>query len=243
MINIGPSTGWLYAIDIFEILQQEEILQVAGANSVEICLGDWWTYFKRRKVFEEGQEFKKFCYRSLHIPNVYLPIVNDDLVEIKNISDQQEIATVLTHPIKAKGEYPQKSYQFMVKNGVPLAIENMDNLAESGKDIKELENLINEFDLRFVLDVQHAFEWGVEYTRELFSTLKGKLAHLHVSGELLGNRHCLLYKATNASVILKLLDDILKVKLVPLILEGEYTTSFELAREIAFITQELCIKR
>lgn len=244
-LMIGPSTGWMYAKGIYSLHQQEKILKQTGANSVEICLlHSWDSNDKRILSLKEGEMFdaQTFFYRSLHLPEVNNQEPENQLAIAQEIVANCGVTVALTHPQKINGDYPMGNYEKMISGGIPLAIENMDSKKDSGFKLEELEKLVKTAGCRFVLDVQHAYEHDPEmkYADDLFKTLKGELAHLHVSGETSDNVHSLVYKATNTKRIVEFVGRTLSVKNIPLILEGEYSTPDELRQEIEFLTKELC---
>jgi hypothetical protein len=242
---IGSSTGWLYAMGIYSLRQQEIILKQVGASGIEVCLVGWSSSDKRIQSLAAGEQFdsKAFDYRSLHISDV----------DGQDSKHQFEIAiravtccgasVALTHPLKVNGNYPKKHYKEMIFGGVPLAVENMDSRKDGGFDVSELERLVRDVGCRFVLDVQHAYEHDheMEYASDLFESLKERLVHLHVSGETADNIHSMICKALNAKKILEFIAKVLSVKNIPLIIEGEYTSPDELQQEIEFLTKELCL--
>ncbi|MFH1401757.1 MAG: hypothetical protein ABIG40_02235 [Parcubacteria group bacterium] len=240
---IGPSTGWLYAKGIYSLAQQKTILETVKANSVEICLANWDRNDKRMFSLEEGKVFdaQNFIYRSLHLPDVNGQEIEHQLAMVQKAVVRCGTTIALTHPLKVKGDYPTEHYKKMISGGIPLAIENMDSRKDSGFNPAELEKLVTVVDCRFVLDVQHAYEHDPEmkYAGELFDSLENRLAHLHVSGETSDSIHSLVCRATNAKSIIEFVGRVLSAKKVPLILEGEYTTSDELRQEIEFLEKEL----
>jgi len=38
MVLIGPSTGWLYAIEVYSPEEQEKIIRKTKANILELCI-------------------------------------------------------------------------------------------------------------------------------------------------------------------------------------------------------------
>jgi len=240
---IGPSTGWLYAKEIYSLSQQETFLKKAGANSVEICLARWDSNDKRMLSLKTGEMFctDTFVYRSLHLPDVNGQNPENQIAMAREAVVGYGAAVALTHPLKVESDYPVGHYEGMISSGIPLAVENMDSRQDSGFNLVELERLVKNVGCLFVLDVQHAYEHDHEmgYARDLLELLKDRLTHLHVSGETKDNIHSLVCRATNAKKIVEFVGQVLSVKNVPLILEGEYTTPDELRQEIEFLTREL----
>lgn len=245
-LMIGPSTGWLYVREIYSLSQQERILREAGANSVEMCLClSRWNSDNRRIASLRGSEMfgvQSLMYRSLHLPDFSDSSEPENQVMMaKEFVVRHRVATALIHPIKVSGDYPMEYYQKMISSGVPLAVENMDIRKDSGFKLTDLERVVRNVGLRFVLDVQHAYEHDPEmqYANDLFESLEDTLVHLHVSGETADKTHSLVHRARNAEKILAFISRTFSKKNVPLILEGEYITSDELRQEIEFLTKEL----
>lgn len=235
---IGPSIGWLYGAGIKLVTEQEELISKTGANCLEIPLNGWDKEDERVVSLSEGT-FGDFPYKSLHLPTIIDTMPN--IAVALDIIDRYKINTTLTHPQKVGFDYPMAIYETMRRKQILLSVENMDKAKDSGFAINDLLWITDYCDLGFVLDVQHAYERdpSMIYASELFEALKDRLTHFHVSGETADNIHSLLYKATNADAIINFLGKVLKTNRAPLILEGEYSSSEELEREILFIIQEL----
>lgn len=234
---IGPSTGWLYAKGIYSLSEQEKILRESGANAFELCPA---SEVKRHESLNKNK-FGQFDYRSFHLPDYDASRSLEEQVAIaKNIFFDHKINNALIHPLLIPKEY----YERLTLEGISLAIENMDRDKTSGYSLKELEDLIENYNLNFVLDVQHAYEHDVDekYSLNLFELTKHKIVHLHISGELGDNRHVLVCKANNKAKLVDFIGKVLSEVNVPLILEGEYQTSKELKEEIDFLRDELMSK-
>lgn len=243
-IKIGPSVGWLcYLRKIFSLAEQMSILREAGATAVEFNM-----------YLEEPQRIENLAdtdvdlspyYRSLHLDGRY-PI-GEQLRLITDINNKHGIAAAVIHPVEVPVEYWA---DLASSSPVPIAIENMDRDKKEGIDRKELIRLLEFFGFRLALDVQHAFEqdpamvYAQDLLDETLSLRKGKIAHLHLSGENYQNggedkNHRLLHKSTNAEPILEFASKVLDEVNVSIILEGRFTTEEELRTEIGFITNEL----
>ena len=91
-------------------------------------------------------------------------------------------------------------------------------------------------------------EWSVD---ELFAELedlfnyfdnRGELVYLHVSGQRENISHSLIYEANNKKAIINFLGEIFsQTKKYPIILEGQYSNSAQIAEEIVFLKKELNI--
>lgn len=257
-MSIGPSTGWLYAIGVNSLVQQRTISEDAGANAVEFCIGTSLepTDVRVASMLEEkSQPFVTttgsvaWHYRSLHLPDYKPDVKPATQAEMaRKIAVSQVASTMLIHPLKIEGEYPIGYYDQLSSqgrgSGIRFAIENMDKNKPNGFLLRELKKLVETCDLAFVLDVQHAYEHdsSMQYAQDLFHAMRGRISHLHVSGETQDNNHCLLHRARNAKPLVEFLGEIfasLGDQPCPIILEGQYQTANDIAEEIAFIRKEV----
>ncbi len=240
---IGPSTGWLQGS--FPIAEQLCILQEAGASAVEITIPAWQrdhVIALRRHHFDGI-----FRYRSIHLPNL---ILDPNLLQYQIDIAREAVRacnaqTAVMHPIRNNnGDYPIFELRDFVRQGGRIAIENMDAEKESGYEIDELAEIVRTTGCAFVLDVQHAYEHDMsgEYMRRMFEALKESLAHVHVSGQTKQRSHSRVCVADNRDAILECIRWILDRKRVPVILEGQYATAKELAKEIRVIENEMAPK-
>lgn len=232
---IGPSNGWLYAKDIFSLKQQGRFLKNARASAVELNgIGD----NQRLKSFLSNEELGEFRHISLHLEDYD---ESKSLIEqvslIEKIIKKRKIMYCLIHPLGIPVEY----LEALAVRNVSLAIENMDKNKNSGYVLKELEKLLIDFNLKFVLDVQHAFEHDptMEYAFDLFQMARNKIVYFHVSGETENNHHVLVCQSRNCDTIVDFLGKVFFEISVPIILEGEYAAVEELRREITFLKSEL----
>ena len=241
-MKIGPSTGWLFAVGVFDTGQQERFIKASGANIFEICLDGWadkrTTALTRSKFGSETVGF-----RSIHLP----PITDrvPDISHIQHVIDHQKPNVAVAHLEKVGADYPIAVYE-MLQHGlrplqVDLAIENMDKSRDSGIRVEDIVQVAHSVDLKFVLDVQHAYEEdpSMKYANDLYEGLEDRLSHLHVSGESQESNHCLLHRSSNSDAILGFLETVLARKSVSLILEGEYKTVDDLSAEISFLRKNL----
>ena len=249
---IGPSTGWLYAKGVNSLAEQKIVIEEVGARAVEFCLSSSLGPGDVRVasiLCNKDLFFEDYRYKSLHLPD-YNPNVNSGFQakQAENIAKLFAL-TMVIHPMKYGGEYPHRYFErFDPRNPARvgsrrrLAIENMDRNKFDGHLLSDLEALVQRHQLLFVLDVQHAFEHDctMSYATDLLEIMRGRLVHLHVSGESESSNHCLLHRAKNASVIVEFLGKVFSTKrIVPIILEGEYKGPEDLRDEILFIKNEL----
>lgn len=184
-----------------------------------------------------------FPYVSLHLFKLtHFPEVGeltiaqrDELLEYFRICQQHHVQAVPVHPDIA----PEHARKLLREYRVPVAIENMDRLKTTGRTAEELSAIAGGSEPRYVLDLQHAYEHAhdheedpVAFLQSLLRVMGNRLAHLHVSGEIVadGNQvvqHAQLHVATNRHVIMRMLIELLDHLdyPLPIILEGDYLLS------------------
>ena len=233
-VLIGPSNGWLFAQGIFDLRKHQNFLDEAGANAVELAM--YLGEEERQEALLSGKLDTSFI--SLHLDDYYPDRSLDEQVLLaKTIFDKHQAVVGIIHPVNIPSFY----LEALVAAGICVAIENMDKNKPCCYDIKELRGLIEKFGLKFILDVQHAFEHdtSMDYTWDLFEMTKVNLQYLHVSGQTKKNNHSLVHKAENAAAIIELLSRVFAQTKIPIILEGQYITAQDLTTEIEFLKKEL----
>jgi len=234
-IVIGPSNGWLYAKDIFSLREQEKFFKKTGANAIELCGSK---DSRRVDSLLSSEEFGGFCHISLHLSDYdKSESLHEQVSLIEKIFKRRKPRYCLIHPLGV----PQRYWEALAAKNIPIVIENMDKNKNSGHDLKELEGLLQDFEVGFVLDVQHAFEHDstMKYAFDLFQMARSKLVYFHVSGETENNIHALVQQSRNCDTIVSFLGTVFYEIQVPIILEGEYTTPEEVDQEINFLKSEL----
>lgn len=237
---IGPSTGWIYAREIFDLYEHEKLASESGATAVEMCVG---ADPRRIGGLLSSRRFLGFDFRAAHLGCDSKEDLDVQIKTTRHFYSTQVFDNSVIHPSEeTPTEYLEKlaGNEFPIPP-IPISIENMDKAKKRGFDIEELNKLMKQFGFGFVLDVQHAWEHDVtmKYAGELLNMGKERLKYLHVSGETENNNHALVYQARNSKQIISFLGEIFSTKNVPIILEGEYKNSNELKTEVDFIKREL----
>jgi len=243
---IGPSNGWFYAQELYDVKSQIEALKNLGVEAMEVVLGSWGTEEIDRRIasLDDVVIVNKFPFLSIHAPDYSESIPpRRQVLKLAELTANHMPDAVVIHPLRVGKEYPFDYYESLVTAGIPLAIENTDKEKQSGFLLNELEEMVLELNLKFVLDVQHAYEHdsSMQYAKHLFEALGDKISHFHVSGEKLGNHHSLLCKATNFLAILTFLQwayDQME-KPLPMILEGEYRATQDIEAEITLLRSNI----
>lgn len=234
-IIIGPSNGWLYARNIFSLNQQEKFLKSAEASAIELCLSD---DNRRIDAVFSGKKLKGFSHLSVHLPDYSSSRPLAEQISLaEKIRKKHKPKSFLVHPLNVLPRY----WETLINRNIPVAIENMDKNKKTGYVLRELDELLSDFGLSFVLDVQHAYEHDstMKYAFDLFQMARSRLVYFHVSGETENNNHVLVHQSRNCEKIVSFLGMVFSEIQLPLILEGEYANSEELRREIEFLKSEL----
>lgn len=231
---IGPTNGWLFAQKIYDLPAHQKFLKEAGANAVElvIYLGEEG----RQKILLSGKIDTSFV--SLHLDDYYPEkSLSNQALLVKTIFDKHQAVAGVMHPINIPDFYLES----LAALEVYVAIENMDKNKPCGYAIKELRDLIEKHGLKFVLDLQHAFEHDLDmnYAWDLFQMAGPNVIYLHVSGQSEKSIHSLVHQAENTTAIVNFLGKVFSEKKLPIILEGQYTTAFQVKTEIEFLKKEL----
>jgi len=246
-IKIGPSNGWFYANGSYNVQEQIRLLKSIGVEAMELALAGWGSEENDRRItsLDEAIVVNKFPFLSIHAPDYSDSIPpRKQVIKLTELTATHMPNVVLIHPLMVEGgDYPYDYYESIISGEVPLAIENMDKDKDSGFLIRDLLGITGKIGLKFVFDIQHAFEHdsSMKYAQDLFEAMKDKISHFHVSGETANNHHSLLHKARNVREILDFLCwayGQLKEK-PSIILEGEYRGMGEIEAEITLLKNNL----
>jgi len=232
---IGPSNGWLFRNGIISLDEQVDFFRKAGINAVEFVM----TFDKARHDILKKDLGLDLKFISAHVPafNKVDKSLKEHIELLKKVGNSKKFASIVIHPT----DVPQEYWDFISENSFPVSVENMDKRAMQGWELEELKKLLDSHNVKLVFDVQHAFERDptMEYAKKLFDLVKNMISHFHVSGEDSRYYHIMVHKADNKDAILDFLRYSLKIKNLPLILEGEYKTAEELKESIEFLRENL----
>jgi len=235
VLLIGPSIGWIFAQGIYDLTKHEKFLQEVGASATELVM--YLVEEKRQQALLNGDPMG-MAFTTVHLDDLSPDRPSEGQVALaKKIVDRHKAAAAVAHPVNNPVSY----YEDLLAAGVPAAIENMDRNKVRGHAIWELRDLIEKHGLKFVLDVQHAYEHdpGMTYAWELYQMGSPNLVYLHVSGQSEKSIHSLVHLAENGAAIIHFLGKVFSEKKLPIILEGQYTTAQEVKKEIESLKQEL----
>ena len=118
---IGPSTGWLYGIDIYSLAAHTHFLRSASsrANAIELPMTGLSCDDKRYSSLAEGKSLNEkewLVYKSIHLPDY--SIEASEVGNIKWLIERHGFNTTLCHPLKQKSEYPVESYELLFRHSV-----------------------------------------------------------------------------------------------------------------------------
>jgi hypothetical protein len=231
---IGPSLGYMFMHGVYDLRKHGEFLREAGTNAAELVM-----YFKEEQRQNAMLEEKIYAdFVSIHLED-FSPEISliRQVFMAKQIFDFQQARVGVLHTVGVKEFY----LEALTEIGITVAIENMDKAKSSGHKKWELEYLLKKFNLKFVLDIQHAYEHddSMQYAWDIFQMARDNISHLHVSGQSKGSPHTLVHRADNRDAIIRFLGSVLYSKKVPIILEGLYRFPSEIKQEIEFIKREL----
>lgn len=230
MIKIYISNGWFFPNGITSSKDQAKVLKEIGVKGVELHFTSGFA-----REFSTGTDFANYDFISIHLPKRdWSEAYDEEIQEIIEVNEYYHPHVMVLHP-----EDHDESFYDKIKN-LPIAIENMDkrhSKDSEGVDIQKLKNLIEKYDFKFVLDVQHCYEHDptMEYAEELYEALKDRVSHFHVSGESKDCIHELVINSLNKEAIL----NFLKGKDEIIILEGKFTKPEEIKQEIEFLKKEI----
>lgn len=213
---IGFSTGCFYRTSL-SLIEVAELASSVGATAIEIGFNanDFETLFTDPAV---ARALAPFQYISLHAPTVprvaFWGRVVPRCLELQSILPRLDAITV--HP----DFLPVSDLLVLPLSDVPWALENMDKkkkVAQFPDFFRDLTAQDKE-QLRFVIDVQHIFEHDptMALAESMRDAMEGRIAHLHVSGEIPTFNHEATHRASNAAEVVS------AVRLLPypIILEG-----------------------
>ncbi len=231
---VGFSTGCFHGSGK-DLMERVRFYLSLGADALELNFGTPEQIADFELSDELAGEIKKFSYVSIHAPWKQISYGANETTErvvkkLKELCGELPIKGVVIHPDVVE------DFSYLDSLSLPLLIENMDNRKAVGIDPEYFKNLRSEYSFGFVFDVQHAFEHDgtMDVGKGILDAMGGRLAHMHVSGCVDGERHYPTFASKNRAAIEKILAIGVDV---PKILEGLLIKDPEDmgAQELAFI--------
>lgn len=213
MAQIGFSTGAMH-VGYIPLEERIKVFKAAGANAIELSFGTLCAFEGFNLTDEILETLKGYEIVTIHAPwdKVRYDKSSTATIErLKDICSQQEIYGIVVHAGCVD------DYSILAESSLPFLIENMDSNARFGKHPFEFEKLRKEYDLGFVLDLQHAYsnDSTMQLAGEMIDAMGDRIKELHVSGQTETETHAPLHRANNGNIIMGMLRAD-----VPIILEG-----------------------
>jgi len=177
---VGFSTGFLYQDrfscndDADSITDKINILKKIGCNAIELSGLKKDRFDQIKKISK--RDLDGFEYVSLHAPkdqNIF-----EALTEIAEIHLKLNFNLIVLHPDTID------DWSALGKFNLPLAIENMDKGKSFGKTVKELEPIVDSYDLGIVLDINHVYtnDKSLKSLIEFYGAFGNRIKEIHISG-------------------------------------------------------------
>lgn len=179
-------------------------------------------------------DLSQFTFISMHTPH-FQYIHNEEtdifLSKLRRLKDRYNISNFVFHTDK----YIDWKI-FDNHKELPVSIENMDNRKREGKTVKEIRQILDKYDFKLTLDLQHCFT--NDSTMKLANTFqeefRDRIVEYHISGYEERFIHYPLFK-TKQDIIIQSL----KYKELPIILEGTFDEIGEHNRELKYFLKRL----
>ena len=217
-MNTGFSTGCLYKLDI-DVYERIKLYNQLGASALEIMFNDPGQMDNFKASKEVVRDIEKFEFVSLHAPNdknskYNLTLQSKRMIEkLKYLCGEFEVSGIVFHPNTIE------NFSVLEKSGLPILLENMDSRNQVGITPEYFEKIKNNYDFRFVLDLQHVYEndSSMELVQDYIQAMGNRLKHLHLSGQTDFSGHYPTYFSSNKEAI----ENVLSIGInIPKISEG-----------------------
>jgi len=210
--------------NLFPYLSPEffKALQDLGVKALEIHTSDKESLLKVLNL--DLSLTKRLNYLALHLPSVKETEMEDLLPIIKEVHAKHDFKLMVSHTDIIT------DWSIFSNQGLPIALENMDHRKDRGKTVKDIKNILDKYDFKFVLDVNHCFvnDPSLKLVDEFITAFNDRLAEIHVSGyEVL---HDPLSKTRQSEIVEK----IAHIN-VPIIIECGYQNLNEARQELNYV--------
>jgi len=225
----GFATGYLFRFGLSWDQIVDSYLEI-GATAIELSLSS----LEKLQHFQPSEQLinklARFPSLTIHGPALEDFIDENAIRELARISRIVKAKIIVIHPDKVR------DFFVLEKFGLPIAIENMDIHKTNFRTVKDLEEIKNNFNFKFVLDTQHVYENDptMKLGEELLELYGDRLSHLHVSGQTKERKHAMVHCAENKKEIVRILKKNLGVNMIA---EGWFDDDFPACakRELEFL--------
>ena len=238
---IGFSTGDYHRTKIKPISRRViRYNKSLGCNAIELNCSTW----KRIKALSKirKKDLIGFDFVSLHTPCRVTPTSKKQyrkiLDAIQMAHNRLNFDVVVLHPDPAEKWDDLKQYD------LPFAIENMDALHRIGTTIEEIKTIVEKYDFKVVIDVNHIFtnDITMKLHAEFVEALGDKVIEFHLSGYAnffadkvdVDSIHYPLFRMNQENII-----KAIKNKKIPIIIESELVELADAAKELKYIKDNI----
>jgi len=180
-------------------------------------------------LLEKQIDLSFFNFVSLHAPA--LEYGNNNLTErvfnkLERINKKYKVDNFIFHTDTVLDWESFKSLT------IPVSIENMDNRKSTGQKPEDLRRVLDKYDFRLTLDLQHCFvnDNSMKLALNFQEEFGDKIVEYHISGADKNLYHFPLFKTKQKAIIKSL-----KNKEKPIIIESAFDEIGEENKEIKYI--------
>lgn len=119
---------------------------------------------------------------------------------------------------------------------IPISIENMDHRKKSGKTIEDVKAVLDKYEFKLTVDLQHCFvnDNSLQLAADFQEKFKDKIVEYHISGTDDNLMHNPLFRTKQDKII-----NSLKNKNIPIIIESTFGEVGEHEKELEYIKSRI----
>lgn len=226
---IGFSTGCLYKH--YDVLSPKTIdfFRKAGCNAIELMVQDPSSSSRLKKL--QKNDLDGFEYRSIHTPILKKGELDDYIKALEVISDihtKINFDSVVLHPDMFD------DFEFLKNFDLPYVVEVMDNRKSSCKNVEDLKNVFEQFDVPMILDVNHCYsnDPTMKLAYDLVGAFGNRIKGIHLSG--FDTFHEPLFETKQTKII-----DAIPNTDLPIIIESVLESVEDINKELEYIKNHL----
>jgi len=236
MRPVGFTTGSLFKIGI-DIEYAIKLYSSQGANAIELGFSTPQELLSYNPNKDQIKNLNKFEYVSIHAPWKQIEYGRfqanktfDIIDKLSDLSKLINIQGIVLHPNTIE------NLDLFEDSSLPFLLENMDTRKDFGTRPKDFEEIKENYDFNFVLDVHHTYEHDptMQLAGEFLGFFGNRLKELHVSGTDSNKYHNPVHLSENQKEIDAIISCSPKV---PIILEGVISKNLEktISKELEYV--------
>jgi sugar phosphate isomerase/epimerase len=175
-----------------------------------------------------------FSFISMHTPQYAYD--NDEnskrmLAKMELLTKKYNIKNIVVH-----SDLVLNWEIFAKYENIPISIENMDHRKKSGKTIEDIKAVLDKYNFKLTVDLQHCFvnDNSLQLAADFQEKFKDKIVEYHISGTDDDSMHYPLFK-TEQDEIIKALKD----KNIPIIIESTFDEIGDHEKELEYIKSRI----